>query len=77
MCIIMSPLRDFSIPEAYNQISSMVALAKLEPMVDWNSLASMVSVLFKNNTEEGGRPPLKVKSDGSGQSSPPPGVPML
>ena len=51
----MSSLRDFNIPEAYSQISSMDTLASLEPMVDWNSLGSMVSVLFKNNTEEGGR----------------------
>ena len=56
MYVIMSSLRDFSIPEAYKQISSMDTLASLEPMVDWNSLGSMVSVLFKNNTEKGGRP---------------------
>ena len=56
MCIIMSSLRDFSIPEAYSQIRSMDTLAKLEPMVDWNSLGSMVLDLFRNNTEKGGRP---------------------
>ena len=56
MCIIMSSLRDFSIPEAYNQIRSMDTLVGLEPIVDWNALGSMVSSLFKNNTEKGGRP---------------------
>jgi IS5 family transposase len=56
MCIIMSSLHDFSIPEAYNQISSMDTLARLEPMVDWNSLRPIVSNLFRNNTEKGGRP---------------------
>ena len=58
MCIIMSSLRDFSIPEAYNQIRGKDTLARLEPMVDWNSLGPMVSDLFKNNTEKGGRPNL-------------------
>ncbi len=53
---MMSSLRDFSIPEAYKQIRSMDTLASLEPMVDWRSLGSMVSSLFKNNTEKGGRP---------------------
>ncbi|MHB8360150.1 MAG: IS5 family transposase [Thermoplasmataceae archaeon] len=52
----MSSLRDFSIPEAYNQIRSMDTLVGLEPIVDWNALGSMVSSLFKNNTEKGGRP---------------------
>ena len=52
MYVIMSSLRDFSTPEAYNQIRSMNTLARLEPIVDWNALGSMVSSLFKNSTEK-------------------------
>ncbi len=52
----MSSFRDFSLPEAYRQISGTDILARIDPLVDWNSLKPMVSSLFHNDTERGGRP---------------------
>ena len=53
---MMSSLRDFSLPEAYKQISGTDILARIDPLVDWNSLKPMVSSLYRNDTEKGGRP---------------------
>ena len=54
MYVIMSSLRDFSIPEAYKQIRGMDTLASLEPMVDWRSLGSMVSVQRQGHKDRKG-----------------------
>ena len=56
MHFIMSSLSDFSLPEAYKQFSGTDILARIDPLVDWNSLKSMVSSLYPNDTEKGGRP---------------------
>ncbi len=52
----MSSLRDFSLPEAYKQISGTDILARIDPLIDWNSLKPMVSTLYRNGTVKGGRP---------------------
>ena len=56
MHIILSSLRDFSLPEAYKQISGTDILARIDPLVDRTSLKPMVSSLFRNDTVKGGRP---------------------
>ena len=52
----MSSLRDFSLPEAYKRIGGTDVLARIDPLVDWNSLKPMVSSLYRNDTVKGGRP---------------------
>lgn len=43
MHIMVSSLRDFNLPEAYKQFSDTDILARIGPLVDWNSLKPMVS----------------------------------
>ncbi len=54
MYIIISS-SDFSLPEAYKQIIDTDILARLDPLVDWNSMRLIVSSLFHNHAEKGGR----------------------
>ena len=56
MYFIVSSLSDFSLPEAYKQISGTDILSRIDPMVDWNSLKPMVLSLYRNDTVKGVRP---------------------
>ncbi len=56
MHIIMSSSRDFGLPEAYKQFSGTDIFTRIEPLVDWNSLKTMVYSLYRNDTVKGGRP---------------------
>jgi hypothetical protein len=55
MYIIISS-SDFSLPEAYKQIIDTDILARIDPLVDWNSMRLIVSSLFHNHAEKGGGP---------------------
>ncbi|MEM0156559.1 MAG: transposase [Thermoplasmataceae archaeon] len=52
----MSQWSDLGLPEAYKHISESDILARIDSLVEWNSLKPMVSSLFHNDTEKGGRP---------------------
>ena len=56
MFIIMSSIRDFSLPEAYESIRSMDSLPQIDRIIDWDSLRPLVRSLFHNDSEKGGRP---------------------
>lgn len=56
MYILMSSIRDFSLPEAYESIRRMDKLPEIDRSIEWNALVSLVRSLFHNDTERGGRP---------------------
>ncbi|MCL4451501.1 MAG: transposase [Candidatus Thermoplasmatota archaeon] len=47
---------DYGLREAYNSMKSMDKLAKIDPMIDWESLRPLVKELYRNDTDKGGRP---------------------
>ena len=53
---MMSTFRDFSLPEMYEAIRSKDILPEIDCSIDWESMRPMISSLFHNNTEKGGRP---------------------
>ena len=53
----MNSLTDFALNEEYKRIQQMGdKLSELESMIDWESFRSIIGDLYKNTTEQGGRP---------------------
>jgi IS5 family transposase len=52
----MSNIVDYGLREAYNSMKSMDRLAKIDPMIDRESLRPLVKELYRNDTDRGGRP---------------------
>ncbi len=54
----MSSIVDYGLREAYNSMKSMDRLARIDPMIGWESLRPIVKELYRNDTEKGGRPKI-------------------
>jgi IS5 family transposase len=52
----MSNIVDYGLREAYNSMKSMDRLARIDPMIDWESLRPIVKELYRNDTDRGGGP---------------------
>ena len=56
----MSNIVDYGLREAYNSIKSMDKLAKIDPMIDWESLRPLAKELYRNDTDKDGRPNISL-----------------
>ena len=52
----MNNIVDYGLREAYKSMKSMDKLARIDPMIDWESLRPFVKELYRNDTDKGGRP---------------------
>ncbi|MCL4334896.1 MAG: hypothetical protein M1402_02215 [Candidatus Thermoplasmatota archaeon] len=52
----MNNILDYGLREAGSSMKSMDKLAKIDPMIDWESLRPLVKELYRNDTDKGVRP---------------------
>ncbi|MHB8360310.1 MAG: IS5 family transposase [Thermoplasmataceae archaeon] len=52
----MDNIVNYGLREAYQSLKVKDKLAMIDPLIEWESLRSIVKGLYRNNTEKGGRP---------------------